>query len=88
MSGGYKVRAHNPTPPDILVVPQVLSEVQIIHEFEDEGQRMLGGGVHSDKLRNVPVLETTACQCFLVEPLRIDPQSTGHSQLGATHHIC
>ena len=70
------VGTHKFTPPNILVVPQVLSEVQIIHEFEDEGQGMLGCGVHSDKWHDVPVLEATACQRFLVEPLRVNPRST------------
>ena len=81
------VGAYNLTPPDILVVPQIFSKVQIIHEFEDEGQRVLGGGVYPDKRHDVSVLETTACQCFSVEPLGIDTQSTGHPQVGTTHHI-
>lgn len=80
--------AHKLTPPDILVVSQILSEVQIIHESEDEGQRVLGGGVYSDKRHDVPILETTASQCLFIEPLWIGPQPMGDLQVGAIHQVC
>jgi len=36
------VGAHEFTPPDILVVPQIPSEIEVIHELENEGQWVLG----------------------------------------------
>jgi len=63
------VRAHKFTPPGILVVPQILSEIEVIHELEDESQWVLGGGVHSDKWNDIPVLETTTRQCLIAESL-------------------
>lgn len=65
--------------PDILVVPQVLSEVTMFHVLEDETHWVLGGGVHSDERDNVLVHETTASKCLFIEPLPMNYKSTGHS---------
>ena len=54
-------KAYEFTHPDILVVSQVLSEVRMIHEFENESQWVLGGGVHPDEWSNALVFETTTC---------------------------
>jgi hypothetical protein len=40
-------------PPGILVIPQVSSEVLVIHEFENEGKRVLPGGINPDKLHEI-----------------------------------
>ena len=55
--------------PNVPVVPQILSEIGMIHELENESQWMLRGGVQSDEWDNVLTLEATTCQCFYVEPL-------------------
>ena len=68
------MEAYKFTPPSILVVPEILSKVGMIHELENESQWVLGGGVHSDEWHNVLVLETTAHQSFFVEPLPVDLQ--------------
>ena len=73
------------TPPDTLIVLQILSEVEVFHEVKNESQWVLGGGVHSDKWNEVPVLEATTRQCFFAEPLSMDFQSTG---TGHTTCIC
>ena len=56
-------------PPNTVIILQILSEVGMIRKLEDESQRILWGGVHSDKWHSVQVLEATACQRFLVELL-------------------
>jgi hypothetical protein len=81
------LEAYKPAPVGILFVPQILSEVLLIHELENESKRMFGGRVHSDKRDNVLVPETATRQCFFVEPLTIDFQSMGHAE-GRYHSLC
>ena len=66
-------------PADILVVPQVISKVHVIHEFEHESRRILWGGIYSDEWYDVLALETTTRQCLFIEPLPVDFQLTGHT---------
>ena len=65
-------------PPNIPVVPQVLSEVHVIHEIKDEGRWMFWGRTHSDERHDVLALETTASQRLSAKPLPISfqPQDT------------
>ena len=60
------------TPPNIPVVPRILSDIRMIHELKNESQWVLGGARNPDGRDNVLVIEATACQCFFVEPLSID----------------
>ena len=83
------VEAHQLTPPDTVVVPQMFFEVEVIHEFEDESQWVLGGGIHSDKWHNVLALETTARQGLFVELLPIDLQRICCTlNAHVAHHVC
>ena len=68
------MEAYQVTSPNIVVVPQIFSEVGVIHELENESQRILWGGVHSDEWHSVQALETTARQCLFVKPLPVDLQ--------------
>ena len=70
--------AHKLTPPDILVVSQILSEIKVVHEFKNESKWVLCGGIHSDKWCDIPVLKTTTRQRLVTEPLQMDPWSKGH----------
>ena len=74
MSGGMSTETHKLAPPNVVIVPQILPEVKVIHKLENKSQWMLGGGVHSDKWHEVPVLEATTRQCFLIEPLPMNLQ--------------
>ena len=74
MSGGMSTETHKLAPPNVIIVPQILPEVKVIHKLENKSQWMLGGGVDSDKWHNVLVLEVATRQCFLVEPLPTDLQ--------------
>jgi len=68
------MEAYQIQPPDILVILQVCSEVQLIREFENEGERVLLGGINTGEWHEniVTVGETTACQRhFLKQPLRV-----------------
>jgi len=68
------MEAYQIQPPDILVIPQVRSEVQSVHEFEKEGERVLPGGINPGEWHEniVTVGEATACQRrFLEQPLRV-----------------
>ena len=71
---GLTPEAYQFTSPNTPIVPQVLPEVQIVHELENESQWVLGGGVHSDKRHDVPVLEVATRQHFFAEPLLVDLQ--------------
>ena len=44
----------------------------MVHEFENEGEWVLPGRIDPDERYEslVIVVEVTACQCFLVQPLR------------------
>ena len=57
-----------------MVVPDILSEVEVVHKFENKSERMRLSGVNPNERRDIPVGETTACQCFLVKPLQIGRQ--------------
>ena len=67
------MEAYQIQPPDILVILQVCSEVQLIHEFENEGKRVLPGGINPGERHEniVTVSEATARQRFLEKPLRV-----------------
>jgi len=81
-----EIQAYKFTPPDIFIILQILSEVEMLHVLESESQWILGGGVHSDERHNVLVHETTACQRFSVESLSMYLQSTGRMpQVGAAY---
>ena len=43
----------------------------MVHEFENKGEWMLPGRIDPDERHEtlVIVVEATACQCFLVQPL-------------------
>ena len=58
-------------PPDILVVPQIFSEVLVIHELEDEGEWVFLGGINPQEWDETlaAIAETTARQRFIVQPL-------------------
>ena len=56
----------------MLVLPQILSEVRLVHVLEDEAHRMLGGGVDTDERHEALVPEATAGQCLLAKPLPIN----------------
>ena len=60
-------------PPDVLVILQIPAEVLVIYEPEDEGERVLPGGINPDEWHEnlVIVTEATACQRFLEQPLRV-----------------
>jgi hypothetical protein len=63
-----KVKTYQFQSPDILVVPQIPSEVLAIHEFENEGKRVFSGGINPDERYEilVHVAETAAYQHFPV----------------------
>ena len=65
------MEAYKFAPPNVPVVPQILSDIGMIHELKNESQWVLRGGVHSNEWDDVPVLEAITCQCFIVEPLPI-----------------
>jgi hypothetical protein len=64
MKGAYQFK-----PPDVPVVPQIISEVEMIHQFKNESQRMLGGRIHPDERDDVLAPETTTRRRLFVEPL-------------------
>ena len=70
--------AYKLTPPNIHVAPEIFSEVEVIHEVEDESQWMLWRGIHSDKWNNVPFVEATTRQYFVVESLNKFPVNWIH----------
>jgi hypothetical protein len=72
------LETYKPASVGILVVPQILSEVLLIHELENEPKWVFGGRVHSDERDNVLVPETATRQCFFVESLPIDFQLMEH----------
>ena len=60
-----------------LVVPQMFSEVLVIHELEDEGEWVFLGGINPHEWDETPaaVAEATTNQHFLVQPLRVTMSS-------------
>ena len=80
------MEAYQLQPPDILVILQVRFEVQLIHEFEDEGERVLMGGINPGERQEniVAVGEATVCQRLLEQPLRIPFSKQTHC--GNTQH--
>ena len=60
-------------PGDILVVLQIISEVLAIHKFENEGKRVFPSGINPNERYETlgVVIEATACQGFLVQPLSV-----------------
>ena len=60
-------------PPDIRVVSQMLSEVQLIHKLENKGEWVFTSRIDPNEwYKNVVVVvETAACQRFLEQPLRV-----------------
>ena len=60
-------------PGNILVVLQIISEVLAIHKFENEGKRMFRSGINPNERYETPgiLVETTARQDFLVQPLPV-----------------
>ena len=60
-------------PLDNLVVPEIFSEVLMIHEPKSEGERVFLGGINSHKWDETlaAATEATAHQCLLVQPLRV-----------------
>jgi len=67
------MEAHQFQPPDILGILQVLSEVLVVHKPENEGKRVLPGGIDPDEWHeNLDIMvEAAACQHFLEQPLRV-----------------
>ena len=39
------METYQPQPLDVLVVPQILSEVVVIHEFKNESKWVIPGGI-------------------------------------------
>jgi len=59
--------------PDVWVVPQTLSEVQLTHKVKNESERVFVSGIDPNEWYKdiVVVVETTARRCFLIQPLRV-----------------
>ena len=51
----------------------------MLHVFEGEAQRILGGGVDTDEWHEVLVPKPTTSQSLLAEPLQYFFQSLGHN---------
>ena len=66
-------RAYQLQPPNALVVPQTPSEVKTIHECENEGKWVFLSRINANERHETlaTVVETAACQCFLVQPLPV-----------------
>ena len=65
------MEAYQLWPPDTLVVSQISSEVQMIHEFENESKRVFPSGIDANERYETPtvIVEVATCQRFLVQPL-------------------
>lgn len=58
---------------NVLIIPQVPSEVQMVHKFENEAKRVFPSRIDPNERHEilVVVVEATVYQCFLVQPLRV-----------------
>lgn len=88
-SGDLTMKAYQIQPPDVLITLQVRSEVQLIHEFENEGEWALPGGIYPGEWHEniVTVGEATACQRFLEQPLRVTSASKHIAVALNTHQV-
>lgn len=57
--------------PNIVVVPEVLPEVEVVHEFKDESEWVLSSGINPDEWYHVLARETRVYQRFMVKSLLI-----------------
>ena len=56
---------------DIVVVSEVLSQVEVVHELKDQSERVLSSGINPDEWYHMSVGEASAYQHFVVKPLSI-----------------
>lgn len=65
-AGSYQLQ-----PGGFRVIPQIISEIQMLHKFEDESEGVFWGGINRNERNEnfTTVVETTAHQCFPVHPL-------------------
>ena len=75
MSGEHVVGPYQFKSPGILIVPQILSEIEVVHEFKNKSRWMLGTRIYTDKRYDVRAPETATRQRFFVEPLPTGFQS-------------
>ena len=63
--------AYQVHPPGVSVVSQIYSEVQMVHELENEGKWVFLGGINANKWYKTlsTVVKAAACQRFLVQSL-------------------
>ena len=73
IGGGSSEKTYQLHSPDVPVVPQTLSEVQLVHKIKDESERVFASGIDPNEwYKNIAtVIETTARRCFFVQPLRV-----------------
>jgi len=60
-------------PGGVLVVPQIASEIRMIHKFENESEGVFPSGINCNERYEILVIvvETTVHQCFPVKPLLV-----------------
>jgi len=67
------VESYQLQPGSVLVVPQIASEIRIIHKFENESKGVFPSGINCNERYEILVIvvETTVRQCFPVKPLSV-----------------
>lgn len=69
-----------------MVVPNILSEVEVAHKFENKSERMRLGGINTNERYKALAGEAAMCGCFIKKPLQPGRQRAPHTpQLRVTH---
>jgi len=65
------MRTYQLPPPDITVVSEILSEIEVFHELKYESERVLLCRVYPNEWYHALSRETSVRQCFMAKPLSV-----------------
>ena len=60
--------------PDVAVISEILSEVEVFHELKNERKWVLPSGINPDERHYMMVREASAYQHFMAKPLSVGCQ--------------
>lgn len=82
------VGTYQPHPSDVSIVPQILVEVEMVHEFKNKGEWVITSGIQSDKRYHIFVAgKTSARRCFFVQPLQAAISERDTVVTSVTHRV-